>query len=214
LPGAIAGAVVSSVVPSVTDSLCAALERLTGVKPLLVSHALYGLLPVKIPAHRCRQIGTDIVCNAVEAWARFERPCIIVDFGTALTFTALGPCGSLLGTAIAPGLAIASGALSRSAAQLFPVALEAPASPLGENTVQAMQSGLVFGCAGIAESLTGRFMEEMRRKGCPPGQDIPVIATGGLCGLIAPLVRVFSSVDKHLIFHGLRRVAEIAHNNA
>jgi type III pantothenate kinase len=185
------------------------LERLCGAKPLLVGHALYGLLPVKIPAHRSRQIGTDIVCNAVEAWTRFRRPCIVVDFGTALTFTAIGASGSLLGTAIAPGLAIAAQALARSAAQLFPVALEAPASPLGENTTEAMQSGLVFGYAGLAESMASRLAAEMRRKE-GSSQDIAVIATGGLSSLIAPLVRTFHSVDKNLIFHGLRRVARLA----
>jgi type III pantothenate kinase len=209
-PHALTSAIVSSVVPAVTDRFLAMLEGLTGVKPLLVRPALYDLLPVKIPASRSRQIGTDIVCNAVEAWARFQRPCIIVDFGTALTFTALGVSGGLLGAAIAPGLAVASRALAQSAAQLFPVALEVPPSPLGENTVEAMQSGLIFGCAGLAESLIGRFMAEMRRKECPPNGDIAVIATGGLCGLIAPLVPAFLSVDTHLIFYGLRRIADLA----
>ena len=209
-PQKISAAVVSCVVPALTDTFLSLVEELTGTRPLLVSPALYHLLPIKMTEIRAAQIGTDIVCNAVEAYSRFRGPCIIVDFGTALTFTAIGAAGSLLGAAIAPGLGTAIQSLASAAAQLHTVPLEVPASPLGQDTIGAIQSGIVFGAAGLAESLAGRFMDEMCRKEGFNRDSIKVIATGGRSGLIAPLVRVFHHVDQHLVFHGLRRVALLA----
>lgn len=201
--------IISSVVPCLTKPFLKMLKELGCEKPLLVNSALYPLLPVKIPGPRAPQIGTDIVCNAVEAYARFQGPCVIVDFGTALTFTALGASGDLLGTAIAPGLATAAQSLAGNAAQLYLVPIEEPPSPLGANTVQAIQSGLVFGWVGLAESLVNRFKTEICRKEGISRERIQVIATGGFCGLIAPLTGIFDHVDRLLVLHGLRRIAHL-----
>lgn len=198
-------AMVSSVVPRLTEPCLYVLEEFCEKKPLLIESGLYNHLRIKIPESRARQIGTDIVCNTEEAYSRFNSPCIVVDFGTALTFTAIDSGGVLLGTAIAPGLACAAQSLANKAAQLFLVPIEAPPTPLGRNTVEAMQSGLVYGWASLAQSLVERFKTEMRRQGVPR-KDIKVIGTGGFCGLIAPIAGIFDEIDPCLIFYGLRRI--------
>jgi type III pantothenate kinase len=202
-------AIVSSVVPRLTGPVTGILEECCGAKPLLVTSELYHLLPVSIPPSRARQIGTDFVCNAVEAYSRFRSPCVIADFGTALTFAAVGASGGLLGTAIAPGLATAAQSLADNAAQLFPVPIEVPPSPLGDNTTEAVQSGLVYGWAGIAESLGSRFRNELCLRENARLEDIQVIATGGFCELIAPLTGIFTCVDRQLVLRGLRRIARL-----
>jgi type III pantothenate kinase len=202
-------AAVSSVVPHLTGPVMDILETLCGAKPLLVTSDRYHLLPVTIPGSRAAQIGTDFVCSAVEAYSRFRSPCVIVDFGTALTFAAVSAGGALLGTAIAPGLAAAAQSLADSAARLSLVPIEIPASPLGQNTVQAIQSGLVYGWAGIAASLGGRFIAELRLRDGAREEDIAVIATGGFCELIAPLAGIFTHVDRGLVLKGLARIAAI-----
>ena len=207
-PRKITAAIASSVVPALTDPFLGMVEECTGVKPLLVNPSLYHLLPVTMPEARAAQIGTDIVCNAVEARARFRGPCVIVNFGTALTFTAVGSAGEILGAAIAPGLGIALRSLASGAAQLYTVPLEVPSSPLGGDTVSAIQSGVVFGSVGLAESLVSRFINEMCRIEGLQKDSIQVIATGGLCGLVAPLTGIFGHVDPYFIFHGLRRIAQ------
>ncbi|MDR3324779.1 MAG: type III pantothenate kinase, partial [Spirochaetaceae bacterium] len=185
-PQDIGASIVSSVVPALIGPFLSMIEGLTGKKALLVNHALYHLLPVKIPPSRAHQIGTDIVCNVLEAYSRFNGPCIVVDFGTALSFAAIGRDGALLGTAITPGLGIAVQSLVSHTAQLPPVALEAPESTLGANTVDEIQSGIVLGYKGLVESLIGQFKDEMQRlEGMRP-EDVRVIATGGLNSVLSP----------------------------
>jgi type III pantothenate kinase len=187
------------------------IEGLTGKKPMLVNHSLYHLLPVKIPKSREHEIGADIVCNVVEAYSRFPGPCIVVDFGTALTFTAVGKSGNLLGTAIAPGLGIAVKALAQHTALLPSVALEAPPSALGTNTVHAIQSGIVLGYKGLVETMIAGLKDEMcRAKGEADDEAaITVIATGGLNSVLSPITNVFQHVDRQLILYGLKRIAKL-----
>jgi type III pantothenate kinase len=210
LSSAITASIVSSVVPALIGPFLGMIQTLTGRKALLVNHTLYHLLPIHIPAPRAQQIGTDIVCNIVEAFSRFRGPCIVADFGTALTFAAVGPTGNLLGTAIAPGLGTAVQSLVSHTAQLPPVSLEAPASPLGTNTVHAIQSGIVLGYKGLVESLIGQFKDEMQRLEDIPPESVQVIATGGLNSVLRPITNVFQLVDKQLILYGLQRIAELA----
>jgi type III pantothenate kinase len=186
------------------------IEGLTGKKPILVNHSLYHILPVKIPQFRVQEIGADLVCNVVEAYARFSAPCIVVDFGTALTFTAVGGTGDLLGTAIAPGLNIAVKSLAQHTALLPSVALEAPPVALGMNTVHAIQSGIVLGYKGLVETMIAAFKDEMCQKERIPCESIIVIATGGLNSVLSPITKVFQHVDRQLILYGLKRIAELA----
>ena len=213
-PGNISDAVISSVVPALTNPFIEIVEKLFSVKALLVSPAIYHLLPIKMTEIRAAQIGTDIVCSAVEAYGRFRGACVIVAFGTALTFTAIGATGKLLGAAIAPGLGIALKSLASGAAQLYAVPLEVPSSPLGQDTTGAIQSGVILGAVGAAEYLVERFIIEMCRKENIKRDAIQVIATGGNSGLVAPLTGIFRHVDRDLVLHGLGRTARIIRNSA
>ncbi|MBP7095730.1 MAG: type III pantothenate kinase [Spirochaetia bacterium] len=190
--------VVSSVVPPLTKALLAMGERLFGVEPLLVGPGLYPKLPVKVVA--ADEIGTDLVADAVAARARAPGASIVVDFGTALTFTAISADGLIEGVAIAPGLGTAINALTNSTAQLPSVPLVAPPSALGRNTVQAIQSGVVFGYAGLVESVVRRMKSEL-------GGSATVIATGGLHRVVAPLVGIFDAVEPTLTLDGLALIA-------
>jgi type III pantothenate kinase len=207
---AIKVSIVSSVVPALIGSFLSMIESLTGRKALLVNHSLYHLLPVKIPQFRVHEIGTDIVCNVVEAYTRFSAPCIVVDFGTALTFTAVGKVGDLLGTSIAPGLGIAVKSLAQHTAQLPSVVLEAPPSALGTNTVQAIQSGIVLGYKGLVETMIASLKDEISHLENIPTDSIIVIATGGLNSVLSPITNVFQHVDRQLILYGLKRIADLA----
>ncbi|MDR1363978.1 MAG: type III pantothenate kinase [Spirochaetaceae bacterium] len=211
-PEEIVSSTMSSVVPALIGPFVNMIKKLTGKKPLLVNHAIYDKLPVKPPAARVYEIGTDLICNAVAAYTRFKGPCVIVDFGTALTFTCVGKDGLILGCAFAPGLGTAVKALSANTAQLSIVPLEAPASSLGENTVQAIQSGIVLGYKGLVEYLLSRMKSDMAAVENISPDGISVIATGGLNSVLQPITGVFQYVDRQLILQGLKKISEIVRN--
>jgi type III pantothenate kinase len=197
-PEAIKRVVVSSVVPGLSLAMTSMSEHLFGLSPIVLGPATYSRLPLKIPSPR--EIGTDLVADALAAWRKTGGAAIVVDFGTALTFTCVDAAGAILGVSIAPGLSTAVGALSRDTAQLPNVELEAPESVIGTNTVMSIQAGIIHGYAGLVTHLVGRMKAEM-------GGGVRVIATGGLCRVIAGLVQVFDSVDPDLTLDGLALAA-------
>ncbi|MDR0663876.1 MAG: type III pantothenate kinase [Spirochaetaceae bacterium] len=208
-PSEISAATISSVVPALIGPFVNMTKKLTGRKPLLVNHAIYDRLPVKPPAERVHEIGADLICNAVAAYTRFNGACIIVDFGTALTFTAVGKDGGILGCAFAPGLGTAVKSLSANTAQLSIVPLEAPASSLGGNTVHAIQAGIVLGYKGLVEYLLDRMKADMEAASGVSKNDISVIATGGLNSVLQPITGVFRYVDRQLILRGLKIISDL-----
>ncbi|WP_423130254.1 type III pantothenate kinase [Gaoshiqia sp. Z1-71] len=195
----ISGVVLSSVVPSMNREFEWMITGLLNLKPLLVSPDIYDRLPIKIL--NPYQIGTDLVANAVAAFTRFELPCMIVDFGTALTFTTLSATGEILGVAIAPGLRTAIKSLAGNTAQLPHVQLTNPPSVLGKNTVHAIQSGVVIGYSGLVDRMIEKTEEEL-------GQKLVVVATGGLSGLFAKQMPVIKIVEENLTLDGLRIIGE------
>ena len=206
---AINSSVLSTVVPQLLGPFIRVVGRLTGKKPLVVNTSIYDKLPVKVPETAIHEIGTDLVCNAVEAYYFFKESCIIVDFGTALTFTALAADGSIEGVAITPGLGTAVTALFSNTAQLPSVPLEAPPSSLGTNTTHSIQAGIVLGYKGLVESLINDMKHDLNKKNGTPVSEIHVIATGGLNSVLKPITDVLHHVDKQLTLKGLRRIAEI-----
>lgn len=201
--------VLSSVVPVLIGQFVGLLERMTGKKPVLVNPGLFPLLPVKIPESAVHEIGSDLVCNAVEAYSRYRQACIIVDFGTALTFTAVDTDGNLQGIAITPGLGTARNSLFNNTAQLPSVPLEAPPSSLGTNTIHSIQAGIVLGYKGLVESLIHTMKQELEEKTGIDRDSIRVIATGGLNSVLKPITAVFQDVDKYLTLYGLNRIASL-----
>ncbi len=201
--------VLSSVVPVLIGQFVGLVERMTGRKPIIVDHNLFPLLPVKIPESAVHEIGSDLVCNAVEAYCRYKSACIVVDFGTALTFTAVDSTGFIQGIAITPGIGTARNSLFNNTALLPSVPLAAPPDSLGTNTVHSIQAGIVLGYKGLVESLIGQMQQDMAQKTGIPVYDIKVIATGGLNSVLKPITSVFQDVDKSLTLHGLYRIATI-----
>ena len=128
--------------------------------------------------------------------------CIVVDFGTALTFTTISREGKILGVSIVPGLRTALRALSQNTAKLFDVPLEMPASALGINTVTAIQSGVVIGYEGLVKNMVQAIRAEIK-------MDCPAIATGGLSFVITSLRGFFQRVEPQLTLDGLRIIGEL-----
>ena len=205
----VTNAIISSVVPLLIGPFISLATRITGKKPVLISPAIFPQLPIKIPETAEHEIGSDLVCNAVEAYSTFKSPVIVIDFGTALTFTALDGDGNVQGVAIAPGLRTAVNSLFTNTAQLPSVALEAPPDSLGTNTIHSIQAGIVLGYKGLVESLIDQQKKDLSEKTGCAYDDIKVLATGGLNSVLSPITNIFSKIDKQLTLKGLRRIATI-----
>jgi type III pantothenate kinase len=185
--------VISSVVPQLTASVEKMAGHVFGVEPVLLGASVYPRLPIKVIA--ADEIGSDLVADALGAWELFGGASLVVDFGTALTFTAIDAAGTIAGVAIAPGLGTAAASLSNATAQLPAVPLEAPASAMGKNTVQAIQAGVVLGYAGLVDSMVARIKAELG--------GAKVVATGGLCRVLSGLTSAFDAIEPDLTLNGL-----------
>jgi type III pantothenate kinase len=193
--------ILSSVVPSLLRPFNEMLERLFKSAQInTLNPDLYDKLPVKIL--NPYEIGADLVANAVAAHHRFGKLSMVIDFGTALTFTTIGADSQIAGVAIAPGLETAVSALSGKTAQLPEIHLTPPPSVLGQNTVHAIQSGIVFGYTGLVDSMVERTEKEIAKK-------ITVVATGGLSAVIAPLTKKIQHTEPMLTLEGLVLIAEL-----
>jgi type III pantothenate kinase len=148
------------------------------------------------------ELGADLLADAVAAYQRFRSACIVVDFGTATTFSAVSKEGNFEGVAIAIGLGVAAEALAGATAQLPRVSLIPSLRAIGKNTIQSMQSGLVLGHVGLVEGLIRRMRAEL-------GGEAQVIATGGLSSIIAPLTPEINTLDPWLTLDGLRIISEL-----
>ena len=196
--------VIASVVPPLTGRIEEMLAEETPVTPLVINHTVVtGLgFAVDNPA----ELGADLLADAVAAHDRIGDACIVVDFGTATTFTAVSADAVLLGVAIAPGLNLAASALSGETAQLPQVRLVAPPRAIGTNTIHSVQSGVLLGYVGLVDGMIARFRAEI---GTPShGAEAKVVATGGLSNIIAPLTGQFSIVDPWLTLDGVRLIGE------
>lgn len=189
----------SSVVPGLTEKIRNMIRTLFAVEPIFLEPKIYEQLPIQIL--NPYEIGSDLVANSMGAFIKFKQTCIVVDFGTALTFTTINGEGKILGVSIVPGLRTALKALTQNAAKLFDVPLEIPKSALGTSTVTAIQSGIVIGYEGLVRKMVSAIREELKI-------DCPAIATGGLSFVISPLKSFFYAIDPNLTLDGLRFIAE------
>jgi len=191
---------ISSVVPELTTRLEEACIGLFTVSPIVLGPDIYKKLPLVIL--RPYEIGADLVCNAMGAFTLFGKSCIVADFGTALTFTAISDKGGIEGVSIAPGLRTAIKALSQHTAKLFDVPLEVPASALGRGTTHAIQSGVMIGYEGMVIHMLNKFRTELDEKA-------GTVATGGLCHAIPSLRTVFDVIEPNLTLDGLRQIVSL-----
>ena len=194
IPEQVTGAIISSVVPALTETFESMVATSFGCTPLTVSSDMDTGLTLTYS--NPKEIGSDRIVNAAAAYEKFRRDLIIVDFGTATTFCAVTREGAYLGGVIAPGLMISAEALFTRAAKLSKVELARPKTVIGTDTASSIQSGLVFGYAGLVDTLVQRIESEL-------GRTSFVIATGGLAPVIAPEVRSIQHIEPFLTLYGL-----------
>lgn len=196
----IEGTVLASVVPPLTSTVQQAVERYLGQQPLVLDAGVKTGVHIKYEDPKA--VGADRVADAAAVQAFYSTPACVVDFGTATTFDAISAEGDYLGGAIAPGIGIASEALFQRTAKLTRVDLVPPPEAIGRNTVNAMQSGLIYGYVGLVEGMVERFRQEL-------GPATTVIATGGLARLMSDQTDVIDHVDPWLTLAGLRVIWEL-----
>lgn len=193
----ITGVVIASVVPSATSALREMAHRYFNFPPVVVEPGTRTGIPIL--TDNPREVGADRIVNALAAHHRYGGPVIVVDFGTATTYDVVSERGEFLGGVIAPGVQISNSALSSSTARLPQVELNAPKTVIGRNTVESIQSALIYGTAAEADGIVGRIRREL-------GGDTKVVATGGLAPLLVPYCETVDHHDEWLTLEGLRLV--------
>jgi type III pantothenate kinase len=193
----ITGVAIASVVPPLTRTFREASQHYFGHDPLIVDAGVK--TGVRIRYENPRDVGADRVVDCAAVQHKYGGPACVVDFGTATTFDAISRDGDYLGGAIAPGIGIAAEALFARAARLYRVEIAPPPRVIGTNTVLAMQSGIFYGYVALVEGMIARFRREL-------GDDMKVIATGGLAETVAQETSAIQYVDPWLTLDGLRIV--------
>ncbi|MEW6439948.1 MAG: type III pantothenate kinase [bacterium] len=186
---------ISCVVPPLLQTFEELCARHLSVTPLVVGPGTRTGMPILMD--NPREVGADRIVNAVAAYHRVRRACIVVDFGTATTFDCISAKGDYLGGVIVPGISISLEALVQMASKLPRVEIARPRTVIGKNTVHSMQSGILYGYVGLVDGMAERIRKEM-------GEDAYVIATGGLAARVAPESRAIQEVDELLTLKGLQ----------
>lgn len=184
----------ASVVPRLNQQYQIMSTRHFHIHPLVVAPGVKTGMPIL--TNNPREVGADLIVDGVAAYEEYGGPCIVVDFGTATTFSAISAKGEYLGTAIAPGIEISMDALAQRAAKLSKVELVDPGTVIGKTTVQSMQAGAVYGFAGQVDGIVSRMREEL-------GGRVVTVATGGLACLVFEHARTLDYLDNMLTLKGL-----------
>jgi type III pantothenate kinase len=199
-PSKITGVVLCSVVPPLLPAFVELCKKYLDSKPLVVEAGVKTGMRIRLD--NPREVGSDRVVDAVAAQHLYGRPLIIVDLGTATTFSVVSQEGDYLGGAIAPGIVIATEALYTRTAALPRIGLSRPEQVIGRNTITAMQSGIIFGHVGLIEGMIRRIEQEL-------GSKARVIATGGQAYFLAQEIPAIEMVNPDLTLIGLRLIYEM-----
>ena len=192
----VTGLVVASVVPDVTAAVREMAASTFSFAPVIVGPGIKTGVPVL--TDNPREVGADRVVNALAAFSRFGGPAIVIDFGTATNFDVVSSKGEFIGGVIAPGMQASAASLFSRTARLTRVEFAAPPSVVGTSTVEAVQSGLIFGTAGEVDGIVTRILTEL------PGAT--TIATGGLAPVVLPYCTTIQHHEPWLTLEGLRLV--------
>jgi type III pantothenate kinase len=192
------GVIVSSVVPQLGHEYELMSDRYFEGALQIVGPGIKTGMAIKIDSPR--EVGADRLVNSVAAYDRIGGACVVVDFGTGINFDAVSEAGEYLGGAIAPGLEISLTALVERAARIPRIDLAEPETAVGRSSRAAIQSGVVFGFAGLIDGVIRRMEEELG--------EVRLLATGGLAGAIVPFTETIDEVDEMLTLKGLRLIHE------
>jgi type III pantothenate kinase len=195
----IKGIMAASVVPTLNAVLEEMAEKYFHLKPLFLTPGTR--TGMAIHYDNPQEVGADRIADAVAAFEKYGGPCIVLDFGTAITFDVVSEKGEYMGGAIAPGLGISADALFEHAAKLPRVEIREPQRVIGTNTVASMQSGLFYGAVGLVDGILDRLCQVL-------GKKVPVIATGGQASLVAGASKYKPPVEPWLTLEGLRIIYE------
>ena len=197
----VTGIALCSTVPSVLREMRDMLDRYYHDVPrVIVEPGIKTGVPIL--TDNPKEVGTDRIVNSLAAFTLFGGPCIVVDFGTSTNLDVVSDKGEFLGGALAPGIEISLDALANRAAQLRKIELVVPRNVIGKNTVEALQSGAIYGFAGQVDGLVDRIVEELG------GSVTAVIATGGLASIVLPESETITHHEPNLTLIGLRMVFE------
>lgn len=196
------GVVMSSVVPPLTFAFTELIQRYGKTEPLVVSAQTP--TGIKIAIDQPEQAGADRIVNSAAVAHLYGGPAIVIDFGTATTFDVISADGNYHGGAIAAGIGITHDALVSHTARLHKIDLVPPPSPIGTNTIHAMQSGIFWGYVAMIEGMVKRIKDAL------PDQDVKVIATGGLAVLLNEYTDAIDMIAPELTLDGLRIIYELS----
>jgi len=197
--GELDASIVSSTVPELGPEWAAMAGRYLGHEMLVVGPGIRTGMALRYD--NPREIGADRLVNAVAAYERVQGACIVVDFGTAITYDPVSAEGEYLGGIIAPGVEISMEALTSRAAKLPNIDLAPPRTLIGKTTVDAIRSGIIYGFAGQVDGIVTRLRAEL-------GEETETVATGGLAEHIVPFTETIDSTDELLTLTGLRLLHE------
>ncbi|MDH3606338.1 MAG: type III pantothenate kinase [Acidimicrobiia bacterium] len=199
-PSALDGVAIASVVPPATHALRDVAEFLADGPLLVVEPGIKTGLPILID--NPHEVGADRIVNAVAAAEMYGVPAVVVDFGTSTNFDVVSANREYIGGVISTGLEVSQEALIRATAALRRVELTPPRSVIGKGTVEAIQSGLLYGHAGLVDGIMQRIVDDL-------GGEVHTLATGGLASTIVPYCSTVDTVEEFLTLHGLRLVFEM-----
>ncbi len=197
----VSGCAISCVVPALNDVFVDLARQYLQVEPVVIGPGVKTGMRLLIDTPR--ELGSDRVAHALAAVRRYGAPVIVVEFGTATVFDVVGHDGDYIGGVIAPNIVVSAEALANSAARLYQVEVVRPPHVIGKNTRQYMQSGIVYGYAGLVEGIVQRLWQEL-------GERATVVATGGLAPLIMQALPhappVIDHYEEHMVLEGLRLI--------
>ncbi len=193
--GSIKSAVISSVVPPLESTIVQMAIKYFNIEPLIIGPGIKTGMPILY--ENPKEVGADRIVNSVAAFRKYNKSLIVVDFGTATTFDLVSNKGEYVGGVIAPGIGISVEALFQRASKLPRIDLIRPDKVIGRNTVNSIQSGIIYGYVGLVDGIVRKMKKEAK--------DLSVvIATGGFAGLIAQESIEISEVSENLTLDGLR----------